>query len=152
MNKIFISGNLTGDPELKVTASAETMCKFTVAVNRPRFKDGDERRADFLNVVAFGALAETITKYFSKGKKILVVGEMQANPYTDRDGRSLTWYQVLAREIDFPGEKSSGGAQAQPQAQTPPQPQATSTQPIIPPSEPAPTQLSYDGTSDDYPF
>ena len=143
MNKIFISGNLTGDPELKVTASAETMCKFTVAVNRPRFK---------LNVVAFGALAETITKYFSKGKKILVVGEMQANPYTDREGRTLTWYQVLAREIDFPGEKSSGGAQAQPQAQTPPQPQATATQPIIPPSEPAPTQLSYDGTSDDYPF
>ena len=104
MNNITIHGRLTRDPELGeyVTSKGDEgkSCKFTVAVDR-RF--GDE--ADFFNCVAFGKLAEVIDKFFKKGSEIVVLGEMQCNPYEGNDGIKRYPWSINVSRFDFCGSK-----------------------------------------------
>lgn len=104
MNLIAIKGRLTRDPELKtVTVKGEdkTVCNFAVAVDRS-FGEG----ADFFNCQIWGKRAMVIDKFFSKGKEIVVQGEMRCRPYEDKQGNKRQAWEVAVGQFDFCGKKS----------------------------------------------
>lgn len=103
INNITIMGRITADPELKKTPSEISVAKFTVAVERA----DKERTTDFLDVVAWRSTAEFITKYFSKGDMIAVVGSLQARKYEDKNGQKRTAYEIVASNVSFCGSKKS---------------------------------------------
>ena len=100
LNKIFIIGRICADLELKNTPSGVAVTSFTVAVNRPKNKDGDQI-ADFIDIVAWRNTAEFICKYFSKGSAILVEGTLQTRTYEDKEGKKRKVFEVLANNVDF---------------------------------------------------
>lgn len=101
MNQIIIHGRLTRDPDTKFFDGDKTLTKISVAVDRA-FKDKDGNKAtDFFNCVSFNKQAEIIDKYFKKGDGITVCGEMQNNPYTDRDGNKRDGWQIKIDKFDF---------------------------------------------------
>lgn len=105
MNKVIMMGRITHDLELKTTPNGKSVCAFRIAVDR-KFKSADgEKITDFFNVVTWGKTAETVTRYFSKGRLILVEGEMFTRQYTDKNGNPATWYEINAESIYFTGEK-----------------------------------------------
>ena len=115
MNKVIMMGRITRDLELKTTPNGQTVCSFSIAVDRNYQKQGEEKKTDFFNVVAWRATAEFITKYFGKGRLILIEGEMQTRPYTDKNGNKSTWHEIVVDKAHFTGEKKeTGAAPAQP--------------------------------------
>jgi single-strand DNA-binding protein len=104
LNCIAIHGRLTADPELKTTQSGVPSCRFTVAVDRSYSKG--EKMTDFFSVVCWRGLAETVSKYFHKGKEIVVRGEMQSHKWTDKDGVNRVSWEIMADSVDFCGSKS----------------------------------------------
>lgn len=100
LNKIMLIGRMTADPELKKTPSDVSVTSFSIAVNRPKNKDG-EQVADFINVVAWRGTAEFISKYFRKGSAIFIEGSLQTRTYEDKEGKKRTIYEVLANTVDF---------------------------------------------------
>lgn len=113
INSVVIMGRLTADPELKTTNSGRSVTSFCVAVDRPYQKDGKEREADFINVVAWRQTAEFVTSYFSKGSMIAVQGSIQTRKYTDRNGNNRTSFEIVADNVSFCGSKSDGGSRKQ---------------------------------------
>lgn len=111
MNKIHLIGNLTRDPELRETTSGVSVCKFTVAVNRPADADG-ERKPDFFNCTAWRGLAESLAKYQRKGNKVCVIGSMQLREYEDKEGIRRLAAEVLAQEVEFLTPSDRGEAVA----------------------------------------
>lgn len=109
MNKVFMMGRLVKDPELKTTPNGISTCSFSIAVDRNYQKKGEEKTSDFFNVVAWRGTAEFICRYFSKGRMILIEGEMQTRRYTDKNGNPATWYEIMVDNAFFTGEKSSNG-------------------------------------------
>lgn len=109
MNKAHIMGRITRDIEVKYTSAAEPMAvaKFSVAVNRKFKKDG-QPEVDFINCVAFGKLAENISKFFSKGKMIQITGRIQTGSYENKDGVKVYTTDLLAEEFNFTGESKDG--------------------------------------------
>ena len=108
MNKVFLIGNLTRDPELSETNSGISVCRFTIAVNR-RFQDvNGQQQTDFFNVSAWRGLAENIAKFCKKGSKVAVTGNLQIRQYEDRDGQKRTSVDVNAEEVEFLTTKSQG--------------------------------------------
>lgn len=105
-NKIIVMGRIVNDPELKATPSGVNVCQFRVAVDRQYQNKGEEKQTDFFNVTAWRKTAEFVTKYFGKGRLILIEGEMQTRPYTDKSGQKATWYEIVADRVSFTGEKS----------------------------------------------
>lgn len=119
MNKVFLIGNLTRDPELTETQSGVSVCRFSLAVNRNYTGADGERQADFFNCTAWRGLAETVAKYCKKGKKLAVVGTLQVRSYEDNEGVKRTVTDVVAQEVEFlsspdtasaPTEKKTEGA------------------------------------------
>ena len=113
INCAIIMGRLTADPELKTTNSGLSVTSFCVAVDRPYKKDGKEREADFINVVAWRQTAEFVTSYFSKGSRIAVQGSIQTRKYTDRNGNKRTAVEIVAETVSFCGSKAETGAGGQ---------------------------------------
>ena len=109
MNKAIIHGRLAKDPDTRTTQGGLTYTRFPVAVDHP-VKQGEERKTDFLNCVAWGKTAEFISKYFSKGKSILFEGRIQPTSYTDKDGNKHYGTDIVAERVEFVGDK--GGAKA----------------------------------------
>ena len=107
MNKIILIGNLTRDPELRSTASGTTVCTFTIAVNRRFAPQGGEREADFFRINAWRQLGETCSRFLSKGRKVAVVGELQARTYEAKDGTTRMSLDVSADEVEFLSPKTS---------------------------------------------
>lgn len=105
-NFIVIHGRLTADPELRQTQSGVSVCNFSVAVDRA-YKQGEEKVADFFNVVCWRGLADMVAKYFSKGKEIVVSGSMQSRKRVDNDGSNRISWEIVADTVDFCGSKSS---------------------------------------------
>lgn len=105
VNVAVIMGRLTKDPELRYTASNTAVLSFTVAVDRDYVKPGEERQADFIDVVAWGKTAEFIDRYFEKGQKIIVEGSIQTRIYTDKDGNKCKAVEVVARQVHFAESK-----------------------------------------------
>jgi single-strand DNA-binding protein len=103
MNKVILKGRLTSDPVQRYIRDEISVTSFSVAVNRPYDK---EKKADFINVVAWNKQAELIKKYFTKGQEIAIVGRLESNQYVDKDTqKKLTSYQVVTEEIEFCGTK-----------------------------------------------
>ena len=113
MNKVFLIGNLTRDPELSETNSGTAVCRFSVAVNRRRTGDG-EQQTDFFNVTAWRGLAESVARYCKKGNKVAVSGAIQIRQYEDRDGQKQTSVDVIADEVEFLTPKSGDGGNSAP--------------------------------------
>lgn len=108
MNKAILVGRLTADPELKTTPSGVSVCSFSVAVNR-RFADSNgERKADFINCVAWRQTAEFICNYFAKGRMIGLVGSIQTRDWTDNEGRKRYATEVVVDEAYFTESKAGG--------------------------------------------
>lgn len=99
MNKVFLVGNLTRDPELRQTNSGLASCQFTIAVNRPKNKDGVVQ-ADYFTVQTWRAQAENCAKYLAKGRKVAVCGELRTRNY-EKDGRKVYVTEVLANDVEF---------------------------------------------------
>jgi len=113
MNKSFLIGNLTKDPELRSTQSGKAVATFTIAVNR-RFKGQDgERQTDFFPVIAWNQLGEMCGKYLTKGKKVAVVGELQTRSYEDKQGVKRYVTEIVADEVEFLSPKEAPQESAQ---------------------------------------
>lgn len=101
MNKVILIGRLTANPDYRQTAQGTSLCRFTVAVDRPYVKNGGERQADFINVVAWSNNADFISRYFTKGKPIIVEGSLRNNNYTDQNGVKHYSMEVLVDRASF---------------------------------------------------
>ena len=101
MNKITLIGNLTHDPEVRSTPNGVTVCSFTIAVDR-KFKDqSGNNQTDFFRINAWRSLGDTCARWLSKGKKVAVVGELQARTYEAKDGKTRMSLDVQADECEF---------------------------------------------------
>ena len=112
-NKVILIGNLTADPELKATQTGVPVVSFRVAVGRRYAKDTDDIQADFIDVVCWRKSAEFVAAYFSKGKKILIEGQLQVRSYTANDGSKRTAYEVVADNVSFAESAGSGSRDAE---------------------------------------
>ena len=111
MNKTFLIGNLTRDPELTQTPNGVSVCKMSIAVNRNFTNANGERDTDFFNVVAWRGLADNCGKFLSKGKKIAVTGRIQVRTYEKDDEKRTAW-EIQADEIEFLSPVSEGEQQS----------------------------------------
>lgn len=100
MNKAFLIGNLTRDPELAQTNSGKSVCKFSIAVNR-NYTQGGEKVTDYFTIVTWNGQAENCARYLKKGKKIAVVGELQQRSFEGNDGVKRTVIEIQAQEVEF---------------------------------------------------
>ena len=98
MNKLTLIGNLTNDPEIRSTQTGKSVCTFTIAVNR---KKVSEPQTDFFRINAWNGLADTCARFLNKGKKVAVVGELQARTYEDKQGKTRLSLDVSADEVEF---------------------------------------------------
>ena len=105
LNKVILGGRLTAEPEVKQTPSGKSVCNFTIAVNR-KFKQQGQPDADFLNVVTWGGVADTVARYFHKGSSICVVGSIQNRSWTDSNNQKRYATDIVADEVFFVDSKS----------------------------------------------
>ncbi len=101
MNKVFIVGNLTRDPELRTTQSGVSVCSFTVAVNKRLPADAKHPEADYFRVTAWRGLAENCAKFLAKGRKVCVVGAVSVSTYQAKDGTTKATLEVTADDVEF---------------------------------------------------
>lgn len=106
MNKVFLIGNLTRDPELTETHSGVSVCRITIAVNRPYTNGDGERQTDFFNCTAWRGLAENVAKYCKKGNKVAVTGSVQMRNYEDNEGIKRTAVDIIVQDVEFLTQKS----------------------------------------------
>ena len=106
LNHIVIMGRLTRDPELRNTGSGIPVASFTVAVDRDfSGKDGGEKETDFIDCVAWRGTAEFVSKYFNKGRMIVVSGRLQIRPWTDKEGNKRRSAEIVADSCYFGDSK-----------------------------------------------
>ena len=108
MNKVALIGRLTKDVDVRYTQSTNTLVAgFNLAVNRRFVKQGEERQADFISIVAWGKTGEFCSKYFKKGQQIGVIGRIQTRTYDDDNGQKHYVTEVIAEEVYFAGDKKN---------------------------------------------
>lgn len=112
MNKVFLIGNLTRDPELSSTQSGISVCRFSIAVNRRRTGEG-EQQTDFFNVTAWRGTGENVARFCKKGNKVAVTGSVQIRTYETNDGTKRTVVDVVAEEVEFLSPKPDNEAKTQ---------------------------------------
>ena len=139
LNSVSFIGRLTADPELRTTPNGASVTTFTIAVERPFQKSGQDKQTDFFDLVAWRGTAETITRYFHKGNLICVQGYMTTRTYTDKNGINRKVYELVTEHVHFVESKK---ATENPADITPP---------------PSPPQADNDGftelaSDDDLPF
>ena len=105
LNKIFIMGRLTRDPELRRTQSGTAVTSFSLAVDRDFKSQSGEKETDFIDVVAWRSTAEFVSKYFTKGRMAVVEGRLQIRDWTDRDGGKRRSAEVVADNVYFGDSK-----------------------------------------------
>ena len=106
MNKVILMGRLVRDPEVRYTNGNNTMiATFQIAVNRRFAKQGEERQADFFQIVAWDKMGEFCSKYFKKGQQVSVIGRLQTRNYDDKDGKKVYVTEVVAEEAYFADTK-----------------------------------------------
>lgn len=139
MNSVVLIGRLTRDPEVRYTGGQNNMAvaTFSVAIDRP-VKQGQEKKADFPRVTAFGRQAENCEKFLAKGRLVGVQGRIQTGSYTNKEGRTVYTTDVVADRVEFLewGDKNSSGGAQEPAG--------------APPAPAAPEGFSY--SDDDIPF
>lgn len=105
LNVVAIMGRLVADPELRITTQGHSVCSFRIACDRSYVQQGQERQADFIDIVAWRQQADFVSKYFQKGSMIAVEGSLQTRNYQDKNGNSHTAVEVVANNISFAGAK-----------------------------------------------
>ena len=108
LNKVFIMGRLTRDPELRRTQSGTAVTSFSLAVDRDFKSQSGEKETDFIDVVAWRSTAEFVAKYFSKGRMAVVEGRLQIREWKDKDGNNRRSAEVIADNIYFGDSKRDG--------------------------------------------
>ena len=109
MNKVFLIGNLTRDPELTETAGGIKICRFAIAVNRTYSASDGERKTDFFNIVAWRGLGETVARFAKKGNKVAVSGSIELRNYEDSQGVRRTGIDIVAQDVEFLTPRGQGG-------------------------------------------
>lgn len=107
INRVVLMGRLTADPELKTTQSGLSVTSFRIAVDRNYVKQGEERKADFIDIVCWRSTAEFVCRYFGKGALIAVEGQLQSRTYQAKDGSNRTAVEVVADNVSFTGERTA---------------------------------------------
>ena len=102
MNKVFLIGRLSRDPELRHTTSGTAVCQINVAISRP-VSQGSEPQTDFINVVVWNKQAENVARYLSKGRQIAVEGRIQTRNYDNNEGKRTYVTEVIASNVEFLG-------------------------------------------------
>ncbi len=110
LNSIIIMGRLTADPELRTTSSGLSVTSFTVAVDRGYVRAGEEKKTDFIPVVAWRSTADFVSKYFRKGSMIAVQGSLQTRNYEDKNGNKRVAFEIIADQVSFCGSKAESGS------------------------------------------
>ena len=110
LNKAILNGRLTKAPELKQTNSGNSVCGFTIAVDRSR----DLEKTDFIPVVAWGKTAEFVNQWFGKGDLITIVGRIEVRNYDDKNGNKRTATEIIAEDVLFGGSKNTTNASENP--------------------------------------
>lgn len=103
-------GRLVADPELRSTANGTQVTSFAIAVDRDYAPAGEERKADFFDIVAWKKTAEFVTKYFHKGSVIAVQGSLQTRSYEDKEGNKRKAYEIVAANVSFCGGKNDSSS------------------------------------------
>ena len=111
LNKIFIMGRLTRDPELRRTQSGTAVTSFSLAVDRDFKSQSGEKETDFIDVVAWRATAEFVAKYFTKGRMAVVEGRLQLRDWQDRDGNKRRTAEVIAENVYFADSRRDNGGE-----------------------------------------
>ena len=107
MNRVFLIGNLTRDPELTETSSGIAICRFSIAVNRNYSSNDGERKTDFFNCVAWRGLGENVARYAKKGNKVAVMGSVELRDYEDSKGVKRTAVDIVCSDVEFLTPKQS---------------------------------------------
>lgn len=110
INRVILMGRLVSDPELKTTASGISVTTFRIAVDRSYVKSGEERKADFFDIVCWRSTAEFVCRYFGKGSLIAVEGQLQSRTYQAKDGSNRYVVEVVADNVSFTGERRDNSA------------------------------------------
>ncbi len=110
INRVVLMGRLVADPELKTTGSGISVTTFRIAVDRSYVKSGEERQADFFDIVAWRYTAEFICKHFRKGSLIAIDGSLQSRTYQAKDGSNRYVVEVVADNASFTGERRDSSA------------------------------------------
>ena len=112
MNKVYLIGNLTRDPEVSETSNGTALCRFSIAVNRNYTDEDGKKIADYFNIATWRGQAETCGKYLKKGSKVAILGSLQNRSYDDKDGNRRTVTDIVASEVEFLSSNCSKEAQA----------------------------------------
>lgn len=112
LNVVAIMGRLVADPELKTTPAGINVCTFRIACDRSFAQQGQQRQADFIDVVAWRHNADFLCKYFAKGGMVAVQGRLQTRQYQDRNGNKRTAVEVVADSLSFAGSSKNPGGRA----------------------------------------
>ncbi len=107
MNKVFLIGRLTRDPELRYTGNNTAVATFSLAVNRNFANQAGEREADFINIVVWRKQAENVKQYLTQGSQVAIDGRIQTRSYDDNNGQKRYVTEVVADNVEFLGSKSS---------------------------------------------
>lgn len=145
-NKVILMGNLTRDPELRVTPNGNNICKFSIATSRTfKTQDGDQREeTTFVDIDVFGRRAEVIAKYFTKGKPILVEGRLKLDQWENQSGEKRSKLLVVLENFSFVGSRSDSHESGYEETSPPPR------KPSAAPSTPPPA--ANEDVEDDVPF
>ena len=112
MNKVILMGRLTRDPEVRYTQTNNTLvASFSLAVNRRFARQGEERQADFINIVAWSKTGEFCSKYFKKGQQVGIIGRIQTRTWDDEQGQKHYVTEVVAEEAYFADSRRDGDSQ-----------------------------------------
>ena len=111
MNKVFLIGRLTRDPELRYTGSNTAVASFSLAVNRNFTNQAGEREADFINIVVWRKQAENVKNYLTQGSQVAIDGRIQTRSYDGEDGKKRYVTEVVADNVEFLGTKASNNNQ-----------------------------------------
>lgn len=110
INNVTLIGRLCTDVEIRTTNTGKSVATFRIAVDRAFVKQGEQRQADFITIVAWGNQALFVSRYFSKGSMIALRGEIQTRSYEDNSGNKRTATEVLAMEVSFCGSKNESAS------------------------------------------
>ena len=119
MNKVFLIGRLTRDPELRYTGSNTPVCSFSIAVNRNFTNSQGEREADFINIVVWRKQAENVKNYLSQGSQVAIDGRIQTRNYEDQNGQKRYVTEVVADNVEFLGSKKDNNSKTNSDEPTP---------------------------------
>lgn len=111
LNCAILMGRIVADPELRTTTNGVSVSSFRIAVDRNFVKQGEEKQADFIDIVAWRQTADFVSRYFRKGSMIAVQGSIQTRNYEDKNGNKRTAVEVVADNVSFCGSKAENGTQ-----------------------------------------